>query len=76
VEYFTSEDGKTYTKAATVNTKIDVKDLEVKTQAFTADLNTRTRYIKVVAHQYGPLPEWHESKGEPSYIFADEITEN
>lgn len=76
VDYYTSEDGKTYTKAATVNTKVDIKDLEVKTQAFTADLNTNARYIKVVAHQYGPLPEWHESKGEPSYIFADEITVN
>jgi hypothetical protein len=27
-----------------------------------------------MAKQYGPLPGWHESKGQPSYIFADEIT--
>jgi len=74
VEYWTSDDGKDYKLAATINTKIDIKDTKVRIQDFTAQLNTNTRYIKLVAKQYGPLPEWHESKGSPSYIFADEIT--
>ena len=73
VEYYTSNDGVNYKLAATVNTKVDVKDLEIQTQDFTATLNTQTRYIKVIAKQYGPLPDWHESKGSASYIFADEI---
>jgi putative alpha-1,2-mannosidase len=74
VQYWLSDDGKNYKLAATVDSKVDVKDLNVQTQEFTAPLNTRTRYIKIVAKQYGPLPDWHESKGSPSYIFADEIT--
>jgi len=74
VDYYVSDDGKNFTKAATVNTKIDVKELEVKIQTFSAELNAKARFVKVVAHQYGKLPEWHESKGEQSYIFADEIT--
>jgi putative alpha-1,2-mannosidase len=74
VEYWVSDDGANYKLAASVNTKIDIKDLDVQTQEFKADLDTKTRYIKVVAKQYGPLPGWHESKGQPSYIFADEIT--
>ncbi|MGZ3872144.1 MAG: GH92 family glycosyl hydrolase [Mucilaginibacter sp.] len=74
VEYYTSDDGTNYKLAATVDTKIDIKDLVAKTQDFTATLNTKTRYIKVIAKQYGPLPDWHESHGSPSYIFADEIT--
>ncbi len=73
VQYWVSDDGVDYKLATTVKTKVDVKDTEVQTQDFTAPLNTNTRYIKVVAKQYGPLPEWHESKGSPSYIFADEI---
>jgi hypothetical protein len=73
VEFWTSDDGVNYKLAITINTKVDVKDLNVKTQDFAAALNTNTRYIKLVAKQYGPLPEWHESKGQPSYIFADEI---
>jgi len=74
VEFWTSDDGKNYKLAATVDTKVDVKDLKVQTQEFIAPVNTTARYIKLVAKQYGPLPEWHESKGEQSYIFADEIT--
>jgi putative alpha-1,2-mannosidase len=74
VEYWTSNDGVNYKLASTVNTKIDIKEHGAKTQEYTADLNTNARYIKVIAKQYGPLPEWHEAKGSPSYIFADEIT--
>lgn len=73
VQYWVSDDGLNYKLATTVNTKIDVKDLKTQTQDFTASLNLNARYIKVVAKQYGPLPDWHESKGQPSYIFADEI---
>jgi hypothetical protein len=74
VEYWLSDDGKNYKLAATVNSKIDVKELIPQTQEYTAPINKKTRYIKVVAKQFGALPEWHESKGSASYIFADEIT--
>lgn len=74
VQYWISDDGKNYKLAATVNTKVDVKNLDVQTQEFAATVNVKARYIKLVAKQYGPLPDWHESKGSPSYIFADEIT--
>jgi len=74
VQYWVSDDGRNYKLAATVNTKVDIRDLNVQTQEFTAPLNLEARYIKLVAKQYGTLPDWHESKGQPSYIFADEIT--
>jgi putative alpha-1,2-mannosidase len=74
VQYWVSNDGKNYKLAATVNSKTDIKELEAQTQQYGAPLNTRTRFIKVIAKQYGPLPDWHESKGSASYIFADEIT--
>ncbi|GGH04916.1 GH92 family glycosyl hydrolase [Mucilaginibacter phyllosphaerae] len=74
VEYWLSDDGKNYKLAATVNSQVDVKELEPQTQQYTAIINKKSRYIKLVAKQFGPLPEWHESKGSPSYIFADEIT--
>jgi len=73
VQYWVSDDGVNYKLVATVNTKVDIKDLNAQVQDFAASLNTSTRYIKLIAKQYGPLPEWHESKGSPSYIFADEI---
>lgn len=74
VQYWLSDDGKNYKLAATVNTKVNADNLEPQTQEFAVPLKARTRYIKLIAKQFGPLPEWHESKGSPSYIFADEIT--
>lgn len=32
-----------------------------------------TRYLKIIAKNNGPCPEWHPGAGNPSYIFADEI---
>jgi hypothetical protein len=74
VQYWVSDDGKNYKLAATVNSKVDIKDTKTQTQEFTAPLNISTRFIKVIAKQYGALPEWLDSKGSQSYIFADEIT--
>ncbi|TWR26140.1 discoidin domain-containing protein [Mucilaginibacter achroorhodeus] len=74
VEYWLSDDGKNYKLAATIKTKIAPDSLEPQTQEYTAPIVKYSRYIKVIAKQYGPLPEWHESKGISSYIFADEIT--
>jgi hexosaminidase len=33
----------------------------------------KARYIKLAAKNNGVLPEWHEYKGEPAWIFADEL---
>jgi putative alpha-1,2-mannosidase len=74
VQYWASDDGKDYKLITTVDTKVDIKDLTPQVQDFKADLHTNARYIKIIAKQYGPLPEWHESHGSPSYIFADEIS--
>jgi hypothetical protein len=32
-----------------------------------------TRYVKIIAKNPGKLPAWHQSAGNNSYIFADEI---
>jgi hypothetical protein len=74
VEYLVSNDGITFKQTTVVKTKVDVKEEGAQTQTFTGALNTSARYVKIIAKQYGPLPAWHESKGEQSYIFADEIT--
>lgn len=73
VQYQVSDDGQTYRDVVKVETKTDIKDETITTQNFVGQLNTKARYVKIIAKQYGPLPDWHESKGSPSYIFADEI---
>jgi predicted alpha-1,2-mannosidase len=74
VQYWVSDDGTNYKLAETVKTRVDIKDTKTQIQEFSADLHTKARYIKVVAEQYGTLPEWHDAKGQQSYLFADEIT--
>jgi hypothetical protein len=31
------------------------------------------KYAKVKAIHFGPMPEWHEGRGNPTYIFIDEF---
>lgn len=33
----------------------------------------KTRYLRIVVPNPGPLPSWHPAPGQPSYIFTDEI---
>ncbi len=74
IEISTSADGINYPLInVTVNT-IDPKIEERVTHDYLIDLNgVNTRYVKVVAKNSGPLPEWHYAKGKPSWLFADEI---
>jgi putative alpha-1,2-mannosidase len=74
VEFLVSDDGTNFKPVGSLTSKVNIQDLKVQTQLYSIDLNQKTRFIKIIAHQYGKLPDWHESKGEQSYIFADEIT--
>ena len=50
-----------------LNEKVQVKN-------FTAEIKkTKARYVKIKAINSGKLPAWHESAGNPSHIFIDEI---
>jgi hypothetical protein len=40
---------------------------------FMIQKETRARFIKVKAINYGDLPEWHLGAGYPAFIFIDEI---
>ena len=40
---------------------------------FSITVNVEARYVRVFAKSYGKLPSWHESAGEPSWLFVDEI---
>ena len=33
----------------------------------------QARYVRVKAVNYGPLPDWHVSAGEPAWLFVDEV---
>ena len=46
----------------------------IKKDFYTELENLNTRYIKIVAVNYGNLPTWHPAGNKyPSMLFADEI---
>jgi hypothetical protein len=73
VVFYSSEDGKNFTEVGKVENKVGQTDGPAQTQTLGTNINLQTRYIKVKAISGGGLPSWHESAGNPSHIFIDEI---
>ncbi|MCC7521878.1 MAG: GH92 family glycosyl hydrolase [Flavobacteriaceae bacterium] len=77
VEYFVSSDNIHFEKVASIDNKINPKEMDVKIQILKATLDgISARYVKIVAHNFGKLPEWHQGypfQGD-AFIFIDEIT--
>ncbi len=74
VRVFASVDGKDFEELASASGMLDIKD-EVP-QVKRVDLNfaaRKAKYIKIIAEQYGKMPEWHVGAGGDTHIFIDEI---
>ncbi len=78
VELFFSKDGHNYFPYTTLTVPdVNYRTGENRIYTLSADnLTLKTRYLRVVVRNGGPLPEWHQAKGQPSYIFCDEIIIN
>jgi hexosaminidase len=71
VEVFSSEDGKSFTSLKKVdNIKTETKIANVKIDI----QNTKTRYLKFVATNYGTIPEGSQGAGHKAWLFIDEVT--
>lgn len=44
-----------------------------KQELWSEAIGKKTRYLKVIAKNAGPCPDWHKGKGGTTWIFADEI---
>ncbi len=78
VEYYSSTDNINFTLITSVANDIDPKKDEntIKDFSFTSSKPINARYIKVIAKNFGKLPEWHQGFGGDAFIFIDEITIN
>jgi hypothetical protein len=75
VSFYVSDDNVSFQKVATIANTVPAIDYEVQTKKLTEKLNTSGRYVKVIAKNFGKLPEWHQGfpfDGE-AFIFIDEI---
>jgi hypothetical protein len=75
VSFYGSDDGKNFTLLGQVNTMIKAEDYKSQTFNYKKELDkkVKTRYLKIVAENFGKLPEWHTGKGDEAYIFVDEL---
>ena len=76
VEFFVSTDNINFTSVGSQEIK-DVNPMDDKTIIRNYGLNLKpktARYVKVIAKNYGKLPEGHQGFGGDAFIFIDEIT--
>lgn len=76
VDYYISDDNVNFTFFGSVNNTLDPKLEENTILNFTSNeaKGKKVRYVKVVAKNFGKLPEWHQGAGGDAFIFVDEIT--
>ncbi|MFT5284145.1 MAG: putative alpha-1,2-mannosidase [Planctomycetota bacterium] len=74
LEIYTSVTGEDFTLAATVENEIALDD-ETGVHQLSAKLGgVEARYVRIVARTLGIIPDWHIGRGNPTWIFADEVT--
>lgn len=80
LEFLVSTDNINFTSVGIFdiakNTDIKPENTDIKTMDYgiLLDHKTTARYVKVIAKNYGKLPEWHQGFGGDAFIFIDEIT--
>lgn len=74
VSFYASTDGKNFKEIETKSSLVERTFLAVSVNEFRTQKPVKARYIKVFAKNGGPCPDWHVGRGNPSWIFADEIT--
>lgn len=74
VEYFTSEDGKNYVHAGTVENTLPIDQYGGQQRDFILEFTPRrARFVKVKAYTIGNTPAWHPGGGRAPNMLIDEI---
>jgi hypothetical protein len=74
MKVYVSTDGKEFDFLGEIPTKTNPEDETVQIEKFEIEFNpVKAKYVKVIAENYGALPDSHISAGEPAFIFVDEI---
>ena len=74
VDFYTSIDGEKYKKMKRLEHNFSLKKEGSFIQEFGLKTKIKTRYIKMIAKNFGACPDWHLGAGGQSWIFIDEIT--
>jgi predicted alpha-1,2-mannosidase len=76
VEYYISDDNVNFNFFGSVKNTLDPKIEENTILNFTFNENKekKARYVKIIAKNFGKLPQLHQGFGGDAFIFIDEIT--
>ena len=74
VEFFTSRDGQHFISQGRLEHEVDPQDYTCQIHEFSLPLGVDARYVKVMAKNFGTLPDWHLGAGGEAHIFVDEVT--
>jgi predicted alpha-1,2-mannosidase len=76
VTFLTSTDGNNYQNIGSLENTVPADDYNIQIRKFNFGISPARpiRFIKVIAQNFGTLPEWHDGRGFEAFIFADEIT--
>lgn len=73
VQFAWSINGINWSSATVTNTTPRNEEGTLLKDMMTELLHKQARYVKVIATNAGPCPDWHPGSGDPSHLFADEI---
>jgi hexosaminidase len=74
VEFLTAAGEGNFLPAGEVKNTVDQRDGNRQVRNFTLEIPpAQARYIRVIARSVGTCPPWHAGKGEPAWLFIDEI---
>ncbi len=74
VDFYLSVDGKSFVSVASVMNNVPRNKWGAMKKEFKSEIKPKNaRYIKVIVHNPGLIPEWHPGAGYPSYFFIDEV---
>jgi hexosaminidase len=74
VEFSVSDDGISFHALAKIEAKRKPEERGQFISSYKIDFQSKSvRYIKVLAKNFGKLPQWHEAAGADAWVFLDEI---
>ena len=73
VTFFVSEDGEKYRQIAQVPSAVAFDDYTPVRKDLGTKVNTTGRYVKIIAKNFGTIPDWHLGAGGKAWLFIDEV---
>ncbi len=75
VVFYVSDDSVQWTmvEAVPTNKPDHAESTSISKFQVSGGQHLRSRFVKMLARNFGPMPQWHEGRGNPTFIFLDEF---